>query len=200
MFSTAKCIVNVLTSALYISASIYAWSILSVQILITMATWTLHASISILMAIAMTAQSTNHIAPQVVYQKFEHALITDSKIGYLMQHTFFPSHGPSPDRIFISVNVTVGSMLPESCDGSPLLDDTPTNFSFYQEFQWSRSPLLNLIPVDQLLILDNVISRGIHQHFERHDFLPVSLHIDTLPCNTSKDDLLESLMQLLPWV
>ena len=74
------------------------------------------------------------------------------------------------------------------------------NFSFYQEFQWSRSPLLNLISVDQLLILDNVISRGIHHDMERHDFLPVSLHIDTLPCSTSKDDLLEALMQLLPWV
>ena len=164
-----------------------------------MAVWTLHAGIFILMTVVTTAQSQKHIAPQAVYQKLEHALITDSKVGYLMQHTLFPSHGPSPDRIFISVNVTVGSMLPGSCDGSPLLDDTPTNFSFYQEFQWSMSPLLNLISVDQLLILDNVISRGIHHDMESHDFLPVSLHIDTLSFNTSKDDLLEALMQLLPW-
>ena len=164
-----------------------------------MAVWTLHAGIFILMTVVTTVRSKKHIAPEAVYQKLEHALITDSKVGYLMQHTFFPSHGPSRDMIFISVNVTVGSMLPGSCDGSPLLDDTPTNFSFYQEFQWSRSPLLNLISVDQLLILDNVISRGIHHDMERHDFLPVSLHIDTLSCNTSKDDLLEALMQLLPW-
>ena len=50
-----------------------------------MATWTLHASISIFMAIAMTVQSTNHLAPQVVYQRLEHALITDSEVRYLMQ-------------------------------------------------------------------------------------------------------------------
>jgi len=90
--------------------------------------------------------------------------------------------------------------VPGSCGEYHPLPDKLINFPYYQEFQWSSSPLLNLISVDQLLILDNVISRGIHQHFERHDFLPVSLHIDTLPCNTSKDDLLESLMQLLPWV
>jgi len=119
----------------------------SVQILITMAVWTLHGGIFILMTVVTTVRSQKHIAPQAVYQKLEHALITDSKVGYLMQHTFFPSHVPSRDRIFISVNVTVGSMMPGSCDGSPLLDDAPTSFSFYQEFQWSKSPLLNLISV-----------------------------------------------------
>ena len=41
---------------------------------------TAHYSIFVLMTIAMTAQSTNHIAPQVVYQKLEHALITDGKL------------------------------------------------------------------------------------------------------------------------
>ena len=73
----------------------YAWSILSVQTLITMAVWTLHAGIFILMTVVTTAQSQKHIASQAVYQKLEHALITDSKVGYLIQHTFFPSHWPS---------------------------------------------------------------------------------------------------------
>jgi len=165
-----------------------------------MAVWTLHAGIFILMTVVTTVRSPKHTAPQAVYQKGEHALITDSKVGYLMQHTFFPSHGPSRDMIFISVNVTVGSMLPGSCDGSPLLDDTPTNFSFYQKFQWSSSPLLNLISVDQLLILDNVISEWIYHTMEHHDSLQFALHVGTLPCDTSEDDLLEALMQLLPQV
>ena len=79
--------------------------------------WTLHASISVLMAIAMTAQSANHLAPQAVYQKLEHALITDSKVVYLMQNTFFPSQGsPQVIVVVIGVNVTVDSMMPGSCD------------------------------------------------------------------------------------
>jgi len=139
---------------------------------------------------------------QAVCHRFLPSIICHHQLQerYLMQHTFFPSHGPSRDRIFIIVNVTVGSMMPGSCDGSPLLDDTPTNFSFYQEFQWSRSPLLNLISVDQLLILDNVISENIYNTVQHHEFLHVSLNIDALPCNTSEDDLLKALMQLLPWV
>ena len=166
-----------------------------------MATWTLHASISILMTVAMTVQSTNHLAPQVVYQRLQHALITNSEVRYLMQHTFFPSQGTSPDIIYINVNVTIESMLLGSCDErSPVLTGTTMNFSYYQKFQWSSSPLLDLISVDQLLILDNVISESIYKAVEHRQFLPVSLHINTLPCNTSEDDLLEALMQILPWV
>jgi len=162
--------------------------------------WTLHASISVLMAIAMTVQSTNHFAPQVVYQKLEHALITDSEVRYLMQHKFFPSQGSSPDIIYIYVNVTIESMLLGSCDEHSPLSGTPINFSYYQEFQWSSSPLLNLISVDQLMILDNVIGKNIYYTVQHHEFLRVSLNSDALPCNTSEDDLLKALMQLLPWV
>ena len=166
-----------------------------------MATWTLHASISVLMTIAMTVQSTNHFAPQVVYQRLEHALITNSEVRWLMQHKFFPSQGLSPNKIFFYVNVTIESMLLVSCDErSPVLTGKTMNFSYYQEFQWSSSPLLDLISVDQLLILDNVIIVTIYNAIEHHQFLPVSLHIDTLPCNTSEDDLLEVLMRILPWV
>ena len=171
------------------------------QILITMTMRALHTSIFVLVTIATIVQRANHIAPQAVYQKLEHALITDSKVRYLMQHTFFPSQGSSPDIIYICVNVTIDSMLLGSCDEHhPVLTGTPMNLSYYQVFQWSSSHLLNIISVDQLLILDNVISESIYKAVEHRQFLPVSLHINTLPCNTSEDDLLKALMQLLPWV
>ena len=117
-----------------------------------------------------------------------------------MQNTFIPSQGSSRDVVIIGVNVTVDGMLPGSCDEHSPLSGTPINFSYYQEFQWSSSPLLNLISVDQLLILDNVVSKNIYYAIEHRKFLHVSLNIDALPCNTSKDDLLKALMQLLPWV
>ena len=174
--------------------------IFSVQIVIIMAMWPLHARIFILITIAMTAPSTHHLAPQVVYQTLEHALITDSKVVYLMQNTFVPSQGSSRDIVIIGVNVTADSLLPGSCDEYPPLPNMPVTFPYYQKFQWSSSPLFNLISVDQLLIIDNVISGSIHHNMEHPDKLHVSLHIDTLPCNVSEDDLLEALMQLLPWV
>jgi len=50
------------------------------------------------------------------------------------------------------------------------------------------------------MILDNVISENIYNTVQHHELLHVSLNIDALPCNTSEDDLLKALMQLLPWV
>ena len=161
----------------------------------------LHTSIFVLVTIATIVQRANHIAPQAVYQKLEHALITDSNIRYLMQHKFFPSQKPSPDLVFIHVNITVNSTgVPESCGGHHPLPDKLISFPYYQVFQWSSSPLLNLISIDQLLILDNVISERICHNVHHESSLHVLLHVDTLPCNTSEDDLLEALMQLLPWV
>ena len=118
-------------------------SILSVQIVITMAMWPLQASIFILMTIATSAQST-YLAAEVVYWKLEHALITDSKLIYLMQNTFFPCQGSPWDIIIIHVNVTVGGMLPRTCSRhshSPGTPNTTRNFSgavlpYSTSFQW----------------------------------------------------------------
>ena len=81
-----------------------------------------------------------------------------------------------------------------------LLPRNAINNSYYKEFQWSSYPLLNLISIDQLLILDNVLSERIYHTTQNHGFLKLSFCIDDLPCNTSEDDLLAALMQLLPWV
>ena len=120
----------------------------------------LHAGILLLIATAVFAQSTDHHGPQAVYRKLEHALITDSKVGYLLQHTFFPSQRSSGGMIFIHVNATVDSMLPGSCGVLSLLPRNAINNSYYKEFQCSSSPLLNLISIDQLLILDNILSES----------------------------------------
>ena len=117
-----------------------------------------------------------------------------------MQDTFFPPQRSPRDIVFIRVNIVIDNMLPWSCGEHPPSSGTLTNHSYYYEFQWSSSPLLNLISVDQVLILDNVLSESIFHVVQHHGYLHVSLHVDDLPCNTSEDDLLAALMELLPWV
>ena len=165
------------------------------------AKWTLHTTIFILTTIAVTA-SAHHLATraQVLYQKLEHVLITDSKVRYLMQDAFSPSQWLPRDIVYIHVNIVIDSMLPRSCGRHPPLSGTLINHSYYYEFQWSSSPLLNLISVDQVLILDNVLSGTICRCLQHHGYLHASLHIDDVPCNTTEDDLLAALMKLLPWV
>ena len=74
------------------------------------------------------------------------------------------------------------------------------NFSYCRAFQWSSSPLLDLISIDQLFVLDNVISVWVFHIPEHPKGIHVPLHIDTLPCDTTEDGILAALMQLLPWV
>ena len=162
-----------------------------------MAIRTLHASIFlILLAAALVVESTPTVAPQVVYQKIKDALTADSSVLYLMQEAFFPSQSLSRDLVYLNVCVTVGGVRPGRCEDF----NGQSNFSYCQYFQWSSLALLNFISFDQLLILDNIISESIIRMIMYRDYIDVPLHIDTLPCETTENDILTALMQLLPWV
>ena len=153
----------------------------------------------ILLATVVVIHSKPHIASQVVYQKLEDALIADSNVLYMMQEGFISSKILPHDLVFLRVCVTVGSMQPGSCDNSSL-PGGQSNLTYSQWFQWSSSALVDLISVDQLLILDNVVTYSVFQITVHRGHVHVPLHIDTLPCETTEDDILAALMQILPWV
>ena len=153
----------------------------------------------ILLATVVGIHSKPHIASQVVYHKLEDALISDSSLLYLMQEIFIPSKILPHNLVHLNVCVTVGNVQYESYDNSSL-PGGQCNFTYCQKFQWSSSGLVDLISVDQLLILDNVITYIVFQIIEHRRAVFFPLHIDTLPCETTEDDILAALMQLLPWV
>ena len=150
----------------------------------------------LLIAAAMIGQIESHVASEAVYLKLQNVLLTDQNSQYVMQRAFFPSQDFSPDWLYLNVCVTVNSAQPGGCGDF----NGQSNFSYCQKFQWSSSALANLISIDQLLILDNVISENIIRFTQHWKYLHFSLHIDSLPCNATKDDILTALLQLLPWV
>ena len=159
----------------------------------------------ITLAVAMVVQSkidnVSH-ASFVAYQKLENALLTDQKLLYLLQGALFPSQGLNRGDcrhscwLDLHVCVRVGSLQAGNCNHSALSH----NFTYCQTFRWSSSALVDLILNDQLFVLDNVVSEFIFHLMQRRDYINVPLEIDALPCDTTKDDLLAALMQLLPWV
>ena len=159
----------------------------------------------ITLAVAMVVQSkidnVSH-ASFVAYQKLENALLTDQKLLYLLQGALFPSQGLNRGDcrhscwLDLHVCVRVGSLQAGNCNHSAL----SRNFTYCQTFRWSSSALVDLILNDQLFVLDNVVSKFIFHLMQRRDYINVPLEIDALPCDTTKDDLLAALMQLLPWV
>ena len=154
-----------------------------------------YASLSffLLMAAAMIGQSESHVASEAVYLKLQNVLLTDQKNRYMMQSVFFPSQDFSPDWLYLNVCVTVNSGNCDDFDGH-------SNLSYCQKFQWSSSAMANLISIDQLLILDNVMSESIVRITQHRKYLHFPLHIDSLPCYATEEDIMGALMQLLPWV
>ena len=67
----------------------------------------------------------------------------------------------------------------KKCDEHCPASGAISNFSFTQTFQWSSSPLLDLIPSGQLLTVDNVLSRVVCGDIFHHSSLPVELQIDS---------------------
>ena len=62
-------------------------------------------------------------------------MISDQIILRQMQEAFFPAEGSFRDVVYFNVRVTVGSVEPESSDGSFFkLRDGQHNFSYCQKF------------------------------------------------------------------
>ena len=158
------------------------------------------ATISFLFIATMLVHSRGDMAPQVLFQKLEDALKTNRQTLYLLRKTFFPTQHLPRDLVNLDVHVTVCSVLPEKCDEHCAASGAISNFSYTQKFQWSSSPLLDLIPSGQLLTLDNVLSRAIYRETFHRSCLSVELQIDSFPNDVSENDLLEALTQLLCWV
>ena len=156
-------------------------------------------SLLLLIVAAVNAQSKSDVAIWDTYQKLENSLIQNRFVLHQMQEAFFPTQNLPPDSLSLHVCVTVGGVQPGNCDNC-FLPGGQGNFFYCQKFQWSRSVLLHLISNDQLLALDNVIIQRINSFINHQAELEVPLRIDTLPCDVTKDDILEALMQLLPWV
>ena len=155
--------------------------------------------LSLLAATAQVVESHLQIAPQVVYQKLENALIADSSLLYMMREVFVPSKILPQGLVYFHICVTVGSTQPLDCVNSSLPGGRNI-FPYNQDFQWSSSALVDMISFDQLFILDNVISYSVFSMIERREYIDVPLQIDTFPCEPTEDDILAAFMQLLPWV
>ena len=163
-----------------------------------MATMMLYASVFLSL---LTVAATNCTAQQVVHQKLEDALLGNSQALYLMQKVFFPLQWFPPTSVVIRVCLTVGGAVPGHCDKHSSFSGVSSNFSYWQQFQWSSSALVFLISIDQLIALDNVISATIYLlNNSPHYHLPIQLHVDSLPSGITEDDLLEGMIELLTWV
>ena len=158
------------------------------------------ATASLLFIATMVVHSRGDMAPQVLLQKLEDALKTNKQTLYLLRKAFFPTQSLPRDLVNLDVHVIVCSVLPEKCDEHCAASGAISNCSYTQKFQWSSSPLLDLIPSGQIMTLDNVLSRFVYRYTFHHSWLPVELQIDSFHNDVSENNLLDALIKLLCWV
>ena len=74
------------------------------------------------------------------------------------------------DRNHLATCVMVDSVQPENCEKFHFSGEQ-RNFTYCRNFEWSSSALLDLIPYDQLFVLDNVLGEVIFHLIRHRDFI-----------------------------
>ena len=144
-----------------------------------------------------------------IYKKLESILINDTETLYLMRQAFFPPLFP---HILESERVNVVLMrvcwIPNETKPPPAcnsLDNQTATEIRCKNFRWSRSPALNMIAVEQLLVFDPVFTIAVYSRFvgvrsRHHAFFAFDISSDVFPCTPSEDDLTQATVLLLTWV
>ena len=146
------------------------------------------------------------------YKKLESIMINDMETLYLMRQAFFPaivSQFLEAERVNV-VKIRVcwvpnKTRPPLACNSLDSNNQTAKTETRCLYFRWSRSPVLNLIAVEQLLAFDPMLtglvySRYVEHTLNRYFVLVFDISPDLFPCTPSEDDLTQATVLLLTWV
>ena len=106
-----------------------------------------------------------------IYKKLESIITNDAETLYLMRQAFFP---PLTPHILETERVNVvlirvcwipnKTKPPPACNSLDSNNQTATE-TRCKNFRWSRSPALNMIAVEQLLVFDPVFTITVYSRF-----------------------------------
>ena len=143
------------------------------------------------------------------YKKLEGILIDDTETLYLMRQTFFPAIAAPflENEKIIVVRIRVcwipnETRPPPACNSLDSNNQTATE-TRCKNFRWSRSPALNMIAVEQLLVFDPILTALIYSRFvgsRIRFFSAFDISPDLFSCTPSEDDLIQATVLLLTWV
>ena len=132
-----------------------------------------------------------------VYEKVEDALVSNPEILYMIRQVFLQTlHIQLPPVDVVDIEPCIKVDRFEDCSAKG-------NYSKCWQFQWSNSPLLNVITVDELLAFENVFSVVVYSRIAGSvigRYLTIPLHIDSLPCTVSESEILQTLAMIISWV
>ncbi len=160
-----------------------------------------------------------------LYQKLEKALVHDNQTLLMLQRGFFPQSGHVREAKEVVVVVQIGRFTdPESpacgeqaiskqesggetaqMPGQNETSAVATGHAYRGtwDFFWSKSALLSLVAVDELLLLDSSVVSilvGYSVDVRTNGPFGFTLFVDSLMCVPSNQNITETLSALLTWV
>lgn len=143
-----------------------------------------------------------------VYRAIEDAVRRDPKQLFRINQAFFPSTNyrywqvDGVDTIPIDVSVTIHQQPTAiQCNAKTWSTAEIKNATFWT-FQWTSSLLMNHVPGDILMAMDNIITAMVYSEIVgsyRNRWLRLSLNINqsSLPCNLLTEDFEQALALFL---
>ena len=147
-----------------------------------------------------------------IYKKLESIMTNDTETLFLMRQAFFPAIISQflETEIVNAVKIRVcwvpnKTKPPPACNSLDSNNQSTSTETRCLYFRWSRSPVLNMIPVEQLLafapmLTSLVYSRYVEHTLNRYFVLVFDISPDLFPCIPSEDDLTQATVLLLTWV
>ena len=150
-----------------------------------------------------------------LYRELESALLRNPNALYAL-HTAFVEPNRVPTEIAqIDLHLNINHMGPSNCTTAgpnqwPLANatnDTSNHndsqlYKYFWLFKWSYSAVLSQVNVGELWVFDNILTLILYGRVSASNrrIAQVTLHVPSLPCKPTHDDVLWTVTTFLTWV
>ena len=149
------------------------------------------------------------------YRELESALLRNPNALYALHTAFFEPNRVPREVAHISLHLNINHMGPSNCTtagpnqwslANGTNDTSKHNdsqlYEYYWQFKWSHSAVLSQINVGELWVFDNILTQILYWRVSTsdHRVATITLHVPSLPCKLSHDDVLWTVITFLTWV
>ena len=149
------------------------------------------------------------------YSQLESALLRNPNALYALHTAFFEPNRTPREVAQIDLNLNIHHMGPSNCTtagpnqwslANGTNDTSKHNdsqlYEYYWRFKWSHSAVLSQINVGELWIFDNPLTAILYGRVSAPYYknAHITLHVSSLPCKPTRDDVLWTVTAFLTWV
>ena len=149
------------------------------------------------------------------YSQLEGALLRNPNALFALHTAFFEPNRAPREAVEIALHLNIHHMGPTNCTTAGPNQWSVANgtnytsthndsqlYKYFWRFKWSQSAVLSQINVGELWAFDNLLTTILYGRVSasRHRVAHITLHVPSLPCKPTYDDVLWTVTTFLTWV